>query len=176
MTSLNKIYGLVLHFVIITFLDHCRRCCCINWVLNIYEVSIGIVLYTCDKPIYYHSENLTKSSCHICRIRTPGALILNHLQEAKTTEKSWSLTINSKFNAICCFNAAVLHLNKEAVFWYFEEKTKKPFCPKVTVPRAALKARPQRHPVSYSNPFWKTKKCKQLNLALQGVQGQTFMF
>ena len=37
--------------------------------------------------------------------------ILNHLQEAKTTEKSWSLTINSKFNAICCFNVAVLHPN-----------------------------------------------------------------
>ena len=52
------------------------------------------------------------SSCHICRIPTPGALILNHLQEAKTTEKSWSLTINSKFNAICCWDAAVLHPNK----------------------------------------------------------------
>ena len=52
------------------------------------------------------------SSCHICRIPTQGALILNHLQEAKTTEKSWSLTINSKFNSICCFNAAVLHPNK----------------------------------------------------------------
>ena len=51
------------------------------------------------------------SICHICRRRTPGALILNHLQEAKTTVKSWSLTTNSKFNAICCFNAAVLHPN-----------------------------------------------------------------
>ena len=49
-------------------------------------------------------------SCHICRIPT-GALILNHLQETKTTEKSWSLTINSKFNAICCWDAAVLHPN-----------------------------------------------------------------
>ena len=51
------------------------------------------------------------SSCHICRIQTPGALILNHLQEAKNTEKSWSLANNSKFNPICCFNAAVLHPN-----------------------------------------------------------------
>ena len=58
--------------------------------------------------LYY---NKRPSSCHICRIPTPGALILNHLQEAKTTEKSWSLTTNSKFNAICCWVAAVLHLN-----------------------------------------------------------------
>ena len=55
--------------------------------------------------------SIFQSSCHICRISTPGALILNHLQEAKTTEKSWSLATNSKFNAICCFNAAVLHPN-----------------------------------------------------------------
>ena len=54
---------------------------------------------------------LKESSCHICRISTPGVLILNHLQQAKTTVKSWSLTTNSKFNAICCFNAAVLHPN-----------------------------------------------------------------
>ena len=52
------------------------------------------------------------SSCHICRIPTPGALILNHLQEAKTTEKSWSFTTNSKFNTICCWDAAVLHPNR----------------------------------------------------------------
>ena len=45
----------------------------------------------------------------------PGALISNHLQEAKTTEKSWSLATNSKFNAICCFNAAVLHPNRFGV-------------------------------------------------------------
>ena len=54
---------------------------------------------------------ISLSSCNICRISTPGALILNHLQEAKTTVKSWSLTTDSKFNAICCFNAAVLHPN-----------------------------------------------------------------
>ena len=53
----------------------------------------------------------TVSSCHICRISTPWALILNHLQEAKTTEKSWLLATNSKFNAICCWDAAVLHPN-----------------------------------------------------------------
>ena len=46
----------------------------------------------------------TVSSCHICRISTPWALILNHLQEAKTTEKSWSLATNSKFNATCCWD------------------------------------------------------------------------
>ena len=28
------------------------------------------------------------SSCHLCRRTTPGALILNHLSVAKTTEKS----------------------------------------------------------------------------------------
>ena len=31
--------------------------------------------------------------------------------EAKTFEKSWSLTTNSKFNAICCWAATVLHPN-----------------------------------------------------------------
>ena len=58
---------------------------------------------------------LDLSSYHICRIPTPGVLILNHLQEAKTTEKSWSLATNSKFNAICCFNAAVLHPNLKKI-------------------------------------------------------------
>jgi hypothetical protein len=57
------------------------------------------------------------SSCHICRIPTPRALILNHLQEAKTTDKSWSLTTDSKVNAICCWAAAVLHPNMHVV-WF----------------------------------------------------------
>ena len=51
------------------------------------------------------------SSCHI---PTPGALILNHLQEAKATEKSWSLATYSK-NAICCWDAAVLHRNAQKI-------------------------------------------------------------
>ena len=68
------------------------------------------------------------SSYHICRIPTPGALILNQLQEAKTTEKSWLLTTNSKFNAICCWAAAVLHPNWSELDHHlivsFEEKAK----------------------------------------------------
>ena len=36
-------------------------------------------------------------------------LILNHFKAAKTTEKSWSLTTNSKFSAICCWAASMLH-------------------------------------------------------------------
>ena len=67
------------------------------------------------------------SSCHICRIPTPGALILNHLQEAKTTEKSWSLATDSKFNVICCFNAAVLHPNthlSDQILAYLRQNSK----------------------------------------------------
>ena len=60
------------------------------------------------------------SSCHICRISTPGALILNHLQEAKTTVKSWSITTDSKFNAISCYNVAVLHLNTVKLQWKWD--------------------------------------------------------
>ena len=32
--------------------------------------------------------NYWQSSCQLCRRTTPGALILNHLSVAKTTEKS----------------------------------------------------------------------------------------
>ena len=51
---------------------------------------------------------------HMPHFNTRGAF-LNHLQEAKTTVKSRSLTTNSKFNAICCFNAAVLHPNSPRI-------------------------------------------------------------
>ena len=51
------------------------------------------------------------SSCHLRRPTTPGALILNHLETAKSTEKSWSVTTYSKFSAICCFGASMLHPN-----------------------------------------------------------------
>ena len=77
------------------------------------------IIYFTFLPNWFGNSELKSrlSSCHICRIPTPGALILNHLQEAKTTEKSWSLTNNSKFNAICCWDAAVLHPNE--IPWIF---------------------------------------------------------
>ena len=34
---------------------------------------------------------------------------------AKSTEKSWSLTTYSKFSAICCFGASMLHPNSDLV-------------------------------------------------------------
>ena len=43
---------------------------------------------------------------------TISRVILNHWSAAKTTEKSWSLTTNSKFSAICCWAASMLHPNE----------------------------------------------------------------
>ena len=68
----------------------------------------------CDKEVgrLRNKQSFRKiSSFHICLLQTPGALILNRLQEAKTIEKSWLLITNSKFNAMCCSAAAVLHPN-----------------------------------------------------------------
>ena len=59
----------------------------------------------------YYCYKSQKSSCHLRRPTTPGALILNHLETAKSTEKSWSVTTYSKFSAICCFGASMLHPN-----------------------------------------------------------------
>ena len=64
-----------------------------------------------DYDSYIKFKFCTSASCHICRHRTPGALILHHLWAAKTTEKSWPLTTNSKFSTICCWMASMLHLN-----------------------------------------------------------------
>ena len=65
------------------------------------------------------------------------ALILNHLQQAKTTEKGWSLATNSKFNAICCFNAAVLHPNNS----FLGSVTNSSASPKLASPSIALVGR-----------------------------------
>ena len=57
------------------------------------------------------------SSCHICRRWTPGALILNHLLAAKTTERNKSLTSDSKFSALCCSAVSMWHPNMSGPNW-----------------------------------------------------------
>ena len=89
---------------------------------------------------------------------SPGALILNHLQEVETIEKSWSLITNSKFEAICCSAAAVLHPNINKEFLKQIPPPKKKSFPK-TLPK---KSSPKYPPKKYSkkDPTKKTPQKK----------------
>ena len=89
-------------------------CCTLLRTCNLYKgnFDLGNIFEITDYITALKFElECAVSSCHICSIPTPGSLILNRLQEAKTIEKSWLLITNSNFNAICCSSVALLHPN-----------------------------------------------------------------